>query len=134
MAAQALTPVEIMAPATREDAEKAASLLLVLQQMEKELAARLKAWVQECGPVAVGDLVYGPQPYPTYNLDPQAVVEALLEAGLSRGTSLAPVERQQNDPGTGSEKLKQKALWKTILNNAPCKTTERYEFRKEVAP
>ena len=134
VAAQALTPVEIMAPATREDAEKAASLLLVLQQMEKELAARLKAWVQECGPVAVGDLVYGPQPYPTYNLDPQAVVEALLEAGLSREQVWPLLSVSKTTLERGLKKLKQKALWKTILNNAPCKTTERYEFRKEVAP
>lgn len=39
---KALAPVEVLAPNTREPAEKAASLLLTLQEMEKELTARLK--------------------------------------------------------------------------------------------
>lgn len=130
--AQALVDREIMAPATREDAEKAASLLLILQQMEKELTARLKAWVQEYGPVAVGDLVYGPQPYQTHSLGPQAVVEALLEAGLSREQVWPLLSVSKTTLERGLKKLKQKALLEAILGKASCKTTEKYEFRKEV--
>lgn len=44
--ATALVPAEITAPVTREQSEKAAARLLTLQQMEKELAARLKEWVK----------------------------------------------------------------------------------------
>jgi hypothetical protein len=51
--AQALAPIEVLAPATREQAEKAASMLLTMQNLEKELAVRLKEWVREHGPVQV---------------------------------------------------------------------------------
>jgi hypothetical protein len=82
--AKALTPVEVMAPTTREQAEKAASLLLTLQKMEKELATCLKEWVRAQGAIQVGDLVYGASITTSYDLDPRAVVQFLLEAGLER--------------------------------------------------
>lgn len=72
------------APATREQAEKAASLLLTLQKMEKELTARLKEWARENGFIRVGDLVYGPAQAVSYDFDPEQITAALLEAGLSR--------------------------------------------------
>ena len=77
-------PVEVLAPATREQAEKAASLLLTLQNLEKELTTRLKDYVREHGAVQVGDLVYGPTQAVSHDLDAQAVVQFLLEAGLKR--------------------------------------------------
>ncbi|MDD2904632.1 MAG: PD-(D/E)XK nuclease family protein [Syntrophales bacterium] len=82
--AQALVPVEVLAPSTRKDAEQAASLLLTLQQMEKELATRLKEWVKANGPVSIGNMIYGPNQAVSYDLDPQLVTKTLLEAGLSR--------------------------------------------------
>ncbi len=81
---KALAPVEVLAPATREQAEKAASLLLALQKMEKDLSARLKDWGRENGPVQVGDLVYGPTAVTSYDLNAEKVTEVLLEARLSR--------------------------------------------------
>jgi hypothetical protein len=82
--AQAMVPVEVLAPATREQAGKAASLLLTLQKMEKELATRLKGWVKENGTIPVDDLIYGPTRTTSYDLDPPKVTKILLEAGLSR--------------------------------------------------
>ena len=97
--ADALVPVEVLAPATREQAEKAASLLLTLQRMEKDLAARLKEWVKENGAIQVGDLVYGPTPVVSYNLDAQQVVQTLIEAGLISGRDLAFSYSNQNQVG-----------------------------------
>lgn len=55
--AQAIVPVNILYPTTREDAIKAATLLLALQTMDAELKNNLKRYVKESGPVPVGDVV-----------------------------------------------------------------------------
>ena len=81
---KALAPIEVIAPATREQAEKAACLLLTLQKMEKELTSRLKDWVRENGLIQVGDLIYGPAQAVSYDFDPKQVTAVPLEAGLSR--------------------------------------------------
>lgn len=130
--AQALVPVEFIAPVTRAEAENAATLLLAMQEMEKELTARLKAWVQEYGPVAVGDLVYGPQPNQTYTLDPQAVVTALLEAGLSREQVWPLLSVSKTTLERGLKKLKRKDLIEAVLATGTVKHSEKFEFRKEV--
>lgn len=129
--ASALVPADVMvAPATREQAEKAASLLLTLQRMEKDLAARLKEWVKEYGPLKVGDLVYGPTKTTSYDMNPQAVVEYLLEAGLKRediwpllGVTKTTLER-------GLKRLHRQDLLEQILSTSLCKTTERIDFKK----
>jgi len=128
--AQALVPVEIMAPATRADAEKAAKLLLAIEAMDKTLKERLKDWVRENGPVVVGDMCYGPVPTQTYNLDAQVVVGYLLEAGLEKeqvwsflGTTKTALER-------GLSKLRRKDLLPPLLEMSECKTTERVQFSK----
>ncbi len=128
--AKALTPVEVMAPATREQAEKAASLLLTLQKMEKELAARLKEWVKENGPIQVGDMVYGPIPSLSYNLDAQAVVQLLLEAGLEKETIWPLLNLTKTTLEKGLKKLMRQDLLEKILSAAPTKTTERIDFHK----
>jgi len=128
--ADALVPVEVQAPVTREQAEKAASLLLTLQRMEKELAAKLKEWVKEYGPVQVGDMVYGPTKTTSYDLNPQAVVELLLEAGLEKeqiwpflGITKTALER-------GLKKLRRQDLLEQILSTVTAKVSERIEFKK----
>jgi len=52
--------------------------------LEKELATRLKDWVKEHGPLAVGDMVYAASPVVSYDLDSQKVTTILLNAGLFR--------------------------------------------------
>ena len=99
--AKALAPVEVMAPATREQAEKAASLLLTLQKMEKELAARLKEWVKENGPVQVGDMVYGPLQVVSYDLDPEQVTADFAGGRPCPGRDLAVALDHQNQFGEG---------------------------------
>jgi hypothetical protein len=128
---QALAPVEVLAPATREQAEKAASLLLTLRQMEKELAARLKEWVKENGPVQVGDLTYGPSPVTSYDLDAQAVVEFLLREGLDREAVWPLLGVTKTSLERGLKKLKRKDLLDVVLSLAPVKVSERIDFRKD---
>jgi hypothetical protein len=128
--AQALAPVEVLAPATREQAEKAASLLLTLQNLEKELGVRLKEWVREHGPVQVGDLFYGPSQAVSYDLDPQAVVQFLLEAGLEREAVWPILNVTKTGLEKGLKKLRRKDLLEHILTMTPSKTTEKVGFSK----
>jgi hypothetical protein len=132
--ARALIPVEVLAPATREQAEKAASLLLTLQNIEKELAARLKDWVRDQGALQVGDMVYGPTTSISYDLDPEKVVTLLLEAGLDREQVWPLLSTTKTALDRGLKKLKRKELLAGILEQFPAKETEKIGFskRKEV--
>jgi CRISPR/Cas system-associated exonuclease Cas4 (RecB family) len=127
---KALMPVEVLAPATREQAEKAAALLLTLQQMEKELAARLKDWVRKHGPVQVGDLTYGPTTITTYDLDARTVVEFLLNEGLDREAVWPLLNITKTDLERGLKKLRRQDLLESILSLSNTKTTERIDFKK----
>ncbi len=129
--AQALVPVEIMAPSTREDAEKAASLLLTLQQMEKELVARLKEWIKTNGSVKVGNMVYGPNQSVSYDLDPKLVTMTLLEAGISREEIWPLLSITKTSLEKGLRKLRRKDLTDLALSTGTAKVLERIEFRKE---
>jgi len=128
--AKALTPVEVMAPATREQAGKAASLLLTLQNLEKELAARLKEWVKIHGSVQVGDLMYGPNQVVSYNLDPQLVTMILLEAGLNREEVWPLLSISKTNLEKGLRKLRRKDLINLALSTGTNKVSERIEFQK----
>jgi CRISPR/Cas system-associated exonuclease Cas4 (RecB family) len=128
--ATALVPAEVTAPATREQAEKAAALLLTLQQMEKELAARLKEWVKAHGPIQVGDMVYGPTTITTYDLDTRAVVEFLLQEGLDREAIWPLLNLTKTSLERGLKKLRRLDLLEQILTMSDCKTSERIDFRK----
>ena len=127
---QALAPIEILAPATREQAEKAASLLLTIRQMEKELAARLKEWVKENGPVQVGDLTYGPTTVTSYDLDAKAVVELLLRKGLDREAIWPMLGITKTSLERVLKKLKRQELIEEVLGQFPVNMTERIEFTK----
>jgi len=128
--AQTLVTVKVLAPATREQAGKAASLLLTLQNLEKELASRLKDWVREHSPVQVGDLVYGPSEAISYDLEAQAVVQFLLEAGLDREAVWPMLNLTKTSLERGLKKVKRQELLEQVLANATAKTTERIDFRK----
>lgn len=128
--AQALVPVEVMAPATREQAEKAAALLLAMEAMDKALKERLKEWVRVNGPIYVGDMVYGPSLSTSYDFGPQEVVGRLLDGGLDKeqvwpllGITKTALER-------GLKKLKRKDLLEQILAAGPTKVTEKIGFTK----
>jgi hypothetical protein len=129
--AQALIPVKIMAPSNREDAQKAASLLLTLQQMEKDLSARLKEWVMVNGPIKVGDLVYGPTTITSYDFNAQAVATFLLEAGISRDEVWGILSVTKTNLERGLRKGRRKDLLECIRASAVAKVSERIEFRKE---
>jgi hypothetical protein len=128
--AQALVPVEVMAPATRQDAEQGALLLLTLQKLENELASRLKEWVKVNGPLAVGNLIYGPKPGVSYDLDPQLVTLALLEAGLSREEVWPLLSISKTGLERGLRKLRRKDLIEVALSTGISKFSERIEFCK----
>jgi len=128
--AQALVPREIIAPATMAEAQEAAKLLLALRVMDKQITAVLKSWVQEDGPIPVGDLIYGPHAYQTYNLDAQAVVEQLLAAGLEREQIWPLLSVTKTALERGLKKLKRRELLEEILADAPRKKTEKYDFRR----
>ncbi|MFZ5451287.1 MAG: PD-(D/E)XK nuclease family protein [Thermodesulfobacteriota bacterium] len=125
-----LTPIEVIAPATREQAEKAASLLLTLQKMEKELTTRLKDWVKENGPIQVGDLVYGASPVVSYDIDPQKVATILLNAGLSRDEVWPLLSMTKTNLEKGLRKLKRRDLLELVLSTAATKGSEKIDFRK----
>lgn len=131
---KALAPVEVIAPVTREQVEKAASLLLALQKMEKELAARLKDWVRENGPVQVGDLVYGPNAMVSYDLDPRAVVEFLLNEGLEREAVWPLLTLAKTSLEKGLKKLRRQDLLEQALSLGERKESERIDFRKVRSP
>jgi len=128
--AKALVPLEVLAPATREQAEKAATLLLTLQNLEKELGARLKEWVRDQGAIQVGDLVYGSSIATSYDLDPRAVVQFLLEAGMEREAVWPLLNLTKTGLERGLKKLRRQDLLGQVLANATPKTTERIDFRK----
>jgi len=128
--AQALVPVEIMAPATREQAEKAGSLLLALQKMEKELTARLKDWVKEYGPIQVNDMVYGTSPVVSYDFNPQLVTTTLLEAGLSREEVWSLLSINKTNLERGLRKLGRKDLLNRALSTCKAKNSEKIEFQR----
>jgi hypothetical protein len=127
---QALAPAEVLAPATRDQAEKAASLLLTLQKMEKELASRLKEWVKENGPLQVGDLVYGPNQVISYDLDPQLVTMTLLEAGLNREEVWPLLSISKTNLEKGLRRLRRNDLIDLALSTGTTKVSERVEFQK----
>jgi hypothetical protein len=128
--AQALTPVEVMAPVTLVQAEKAASLLLTLQNLEKELSARLKGWVRHHGPVTVGDLVYGPSRVVSYDLDPKQVTAVLLEAGLAKDEVWPLLSITKTNLEKGLRKLRRSDLLEQALSTADIKDSEKIDFRK----
>jgi hypothetical protein len=127
--AKALVPVEVMAPVTREQAGKAASLLLTLQNLEKELAARLKDWVRETGPIQVGDMVYGPSQVVSYDLDPQTITMILLESGLTRDEIWPFLSLNKTNLERGLRKLRRKDLYELAISTGSQKITERVDFR-----
>jgi CRISPR/Cas system-associated exonuclease Cas4 (RecB family) len=127
---KALVPLEVLAPATREQAEKAASLLLTLQRMEKELTSRLKDWVRVNGSIKVGDLVYGPSQTISYDLDPRLVTTTLLAAGLSREEVWSLLSITKTNLEKGLRKLNQRDLLNQILSSAAAKFSEKLDFRK----
>ncbi len=128
--AQALTPVEVMAPVTREQAQKAASLLLTLQKMEKDLAARLKDWVRENGPIQAGDLVFSSSQATSYDLDPQLVAMTLLEAGLGREEVWPLLSVNKTNLEKGLRKLRRKDLIELALSTGTPRVSEKIEFLK----
>lgn len=128
---KALAPVEVLAPATREQAEKAASLLLTLQKMEKELTSRLKEWVREHGPVQVGDLVYGPTTVTSYDLNTKTVVEFLLHEGLDRESVWPLLSITKTNLEKGLRKLRRKDLYEMLISKANAKVSEKVDFYKK---
>jgi hypothetical protein len=128
--AQALVPIDILAPADREQAEKAASLLLTLQKLEKELTSRLKEWVKDNGPIQVGDLMYGPNQVLSYDLDPQLVTATLLEAGLSREEVWPLLSVSKTNLERGLRRLRRKDLIDPALSAGTARKSERIEFQK----
>ena len=128
--AQALVPAQIMYPVTQADAVKAATLLLMISEMDKALKENLKRYVQEFGPVVVGDVSYGPSISTTYDLAPQAVVQFLLEAGLERETVWPLLNLTKTGLERGLKKLKRQDLLGDILAGASSKQTEKVGFSK----
>ena len=118
------------APASREQAEKAASLLLTLQKMEKELTTRLKDWVKENGSIQVGDLLYGPNQAVSYDFDPEQVTAVLLEAGLSREEVWPLLSITKTNLEKGLRRLRRGDLLEVVMPAAKTKVWERIDFRK----
>ena len=136
--ADALVPVEVLAPATREQAEKAATLLLAVREMDKMITGRLKGYVQEFGPVHTGDLIYGPVPGISYDLDPETVSEQLLESGIDREIVWKAMNVSKSSINSalskgdykGKRKQEREAIIEAILSKSESKPTEEIRFFK----
>lgn len=128
--ANALIPVEVLAPATREQAEKAATLLLAVREMDKMITGRLKSYVQEYGTVQVGDQIYGPSTSTTYDLDPRGVTEHLLGEGLEVDQVWGLLNLTKTSLERGLKRIKRKDLLDAILAAAPSKEVEKIGFSK----
>jgi hypothetical protein len=128
--ATALIPVEVLAPATREQAEKAATLLLAVREMEKMITGRLKEYVQQNGSVRVGDQVYGPSISTTDDLNPREITEKLLGEGLEVDQVWGLLNLTKTNLERGLKRLKKKDLLDAILAGAPSKETEKIGFSK----
>ncbi|MDI6812200.1 MAG: hypothetical protein QME75_13595 [Deltaproteobacteria bacterium] len=119
-----------MAPATREQAEKAASLLLTLQKIEKELTSRLKEWVKENGAIQVGDMAFGPTLVVSYDFETQQIVHNLLEAGLDREEIWPLLSITKTNLEKGLRKPRRGDLLELVLSSTTGKISERIDFRK----
>ncbi len=134
--ANALLPVNVVYPATRTDAEKAAEILLTLQTVSNEIRAHLKAYVQQNGPVPVGDMVYGPSPTETWELNPQTVTDQLLEMGVDRDTVWSLLRVTKTDLEKLARKIlprkkqEQRQLLEQVKAGATLKTGESIGFIK----
>jgi hypothetical protein len=131
--ANALVPVNILYPTSREEAEKATTLLLAIRQMNKELTANLKAWTEERGPVRVGDLIYGPKETLEYDFDPKTITDQIIgeigEENKEEAWRVLSISKTKLEKGL--RKLKQKKLLEGILATAP--TIPGYEFKFQKA-
>jgi hypothetical protein len=129
--ARALVPVNILYPTTREDAVQAATLLMAIQTMDAELKNHLKRYVNENGPVPVGDVVYGPKIATSYELDPKAITDYLLnEGGLEADQAWGLLNLTKTGLESGLRKLRRKDLIPKVLELAPSKPTEKIGFNK----
>jgi hypothetical protein len=129
--AQALVPVNVLYPTTREEAVQTATLLLAIQTMEAELKNHLKLYVQENGPVPAGDVVYGPKISTIYELDPKAITDYLLnEGGLETDQAWGLLNLSKTSLESGLRKLRRKDLIPKVLELAPSKPTEKIGFNK----
>jgi hypothetical protein len=128
--AQALVPANVLYPVNHEDAVKAATLLLAIQTMDKTIKDHLKKYVQEFGPVPVGDVVYGPKISTSYELDPKEITDYLLEAGLERDHVWGLLNLTKTNLETGLRKLRRKDLIPEVLELAQSKPTEKIGFNK----
>jgi hypothetical protein len=134
----ALSPIEIMAPVTQADAQKAGKLLLAMREMNRIITSRLKAYVQEAGPVQVGDLIYGPVPGIDYYPDPKTVTEQLLEMGFPNEEvwNVLSIGKTSLDLGlkkmglVGKRAKERKGLVEKILAVAESRETVSFEFHK----
>jgi transcriptional regulator with XRE-family HTH domain len=127
---QALVPVEVLAPVSQEQAVKAATLLLAIEEMSKALKDRLKDWVKAHGALVVGDLCYGPVQSVSYDLDPQAVTQQLLDAGLDQEQVWGLLGITKTSLERGLKKLKRKELIEQVLAQAESKVAEKIGWKK----
>ncbi len=136
---KALVPVEILAPATREQAVKAATLLLAVESMGKVLKDRLKQYVQENGPVQVGDMIYGPVPSISYEMDAETVTTQLMDLGVPREVAWAALNISKTSIDSalskggykGKRKGERTAIIKQVLASVPAKPKEEIKFHKQ---
>jgi len=75
-------------------------------------------------------MVYGPAQVVSFDLDPAQVTAVLLEAGLAREEIWPLLSLTKTSLEKGLKKFKRQDLLDQILSDAPAKTTERIDFRK----
>jgi len=128
--AQALVPANVLYPVNHEDAVKAATLLLAIEEMGKAIKNHLKAWVTEYGSITVGNVIYGPSSSVSYDLDPEQVVNDLLAQGVEPSQVWPMLSLTKTSLDRGLKKLKRKELLDGILGQYQAKTVEKVGFHK----
>ncbi len=78
----------------------------------------------------VGDMVYGPTPSFTYELDARAITSQLIEAGVQKDEIWKMLTLTKTSLEKGLKRLKRKELLDEFLSTVPCKGGEKIGFIK----
>lgn len=127
--ADALIPKEFTAPSNPEEARKIAEEVLSLSTVMEGLTEHLRTWVENNGPISVGDMVYGPGF--SDNLDPEPVVTELLRDPQIKRTDIWPLISIKKTPTKSFlKKLKKWDLLKKVFALTKGDPSMRFAFRK----
>lgn len=126
----ALTQEILATPTTPEEAVQVATKFLALELVMKELKDRLRAYINEQGPVIVNDLVYGAWVSERYDLNPEAIATMAMEKGLSREDAWKLLNTSKSLIETNLRKMKKREFLEDFLATTSPKIDTTIKFGK----